>query len=306
MKILLLDSDSKNGFPNLALMKLSAFHKAQSDNVTLIKGIPSTAPLEQFDKVYISNIFFQNRERVLDYASQFKNVVIGGSGFDYNVRLDYDIEHMMPDYSLYQTDFSMGFTSRGCVRHCEFCIVPEKEGMIQDNAPIKEFHYPIHKKLILLDNNFIASPRWRENLAYIRFHNLKVNFNSGFDIRLITDEFTQELLTIKYYDWKFKTRGFQIAFDNINYEKSFKRGIEILLNHGIPSNHIMVYILAGFKDSRDDILKRCDIILEYGAKPYIMPYNNTKDPWIRNLARFYNRKYFEFMTRQEYNNGILA
>ena len=241
MRVLLVDADSHNGFPNLALMKLSAWYKQQGYAVDLLKGIHTTAPLQHYDKVFISIIFYQNREKVLDYASQFDNVTVGGSGFDYNIRLDDDIEHILPDYSLYDLDYSMGFTSRGCIRNCGFCIVPEKEGPIRDHAPIHEFLHPDHKKVILLDNNFQASPKWRENIKYLIDTKLKVNFNQGLDIRLIDRESAYFFSETYYYNWTFKRRGINFAFDDLRYEKKVREGLENLINVGIRPEHILVY-----------------------------------------------------------------
>ena len=135
MRVLLVDADSHNGFPNLALMKIAERHNRAGYDVELIKGIYDTAPLQYYDRVYISTIYKQNLERVKAYAKQFRSpfIEVGGSGWD-NTLLPDDIEHIMPDYSLYGTDFSMGFTSRGCPNNCGFCIVPKKEGPIRDNA----------------------------------------------------------------------------------------------------------------------------------------------------------------------------
>ena len=306
MSILLVDADSKNGFPNLALMKLSAYYKQQGHDIDLIKGIPETAPLKRYDKVFISCVFFQNREKVLDYASQFDDVVIGGSGFDYGIRLDDDIEHIMPDYSLYDVDFSMGFTSRGCIRNCGFCIVPQKEGMIRDNAPITEFLHPDHKKVILLDNNFQASPEWHENISFIQEHDLKVNFNQGIDCRIVTEEFAHALANTKFYDWHFKTRGLYMAFDSMTHEKPLKRALQLFEEAGIPRKRFLIYILAGYDTTHEEDLYRIDQTIDFGAIPYIMPYNQSKDPFVRHLARYVNRKYYEFVKRNEYNGGVLC
>ena len=113
-KVLLIDADSKKGFPNLALMKLSAFHKGRGDSVDLIKGIPETAPLFEYDRVYLSCIYFQNREKSLEYLRLFPDPTVvrfGGSGFLMKHRqteLPDFIEHIMPDYDLYGVGFSMG------------------------------------------------------------------------------------------------------------------------------------------------------------------------------------------------------
>lgn len=301
MNVLLVDADSHNGFPNLALMKLSAWYKQQGHSIDLIQGIPSTAPLNTYDKVLISCIFQQNREKILDYVSQLDNVQIGGSGFDYNIVLDHDIEHILPDYSLYDLDYSMGFTSRGCIRNCEFCIVPEKEGFIRNNAPIHEFLHPDHMKVILLDNNFQASPECQKNLDFIIEQNLKVNFNQGLDIRLMTPEFAEQLAYSKYYNWTFKTRSLYFAFDSPKHEKAVRKGIQILETAGIPPQHLMFYVLVGFDTSFNQDMKRVEIIKELGCVPYIMRYNQVRSKEINDLARWVNRRYYQFIPWGSYN-----
>lgn len=307
-KILLVDADSKNGFPNLALMKLSAHHKNNGDHVDLIKGIPSTAPLRPYDKTFISCIFPQNKAAVIDYASQIKNSIIGGSGLDYSIRLDDDIEHILPDYSLYGVNFSMGFTSRGCIRKCEFCIVPEKEGPIHDHAPITEFLHPDHDKVILLDNNFQASPKWRENVEFLLANDLKVNFNQGLDIRLINEAFAAYLAELKTYSWHFKNkgRGFHVALDDPKTTAAFLRGMDVLENAGVSPSYVMVYVLVGFNTTYQEDVERVFTILERGAKPYVMRYNGSKKQPQRHLARWINRRYYEFVDFGSYNNGVLV
>ena len=300
MKVLLIDADSHNGFPNLALMKLSAWHKSQNNKVDFIKGIPTTRPLQTYDKVMISCIFPQNRERVLNYASQFENVKIGGSGYDYNIVLDHDIEHILPDYSLYGLDYSLGFTSRGCIRNCGFCVVPEKEGFIRDHAPISEFLHVEHKKVILLDNNFGASPKWKENLDFLIDHNLKVNFNQGLDIRLMTEEFATYLSQVKYYTNSFKTRSLHFAFDDIRLVKEIKSGIAKLVSVGIKPDHLMFYVLVGYNSTFEQDLKRIMMLIDLGVHPYVMLYNQTKEPRLRKLARWVNRMYYQFIEWKEF------
>jgi len=282
-------------------MKLSAWHKKQKNSVDLIKGIPTTAPLEEYERVMISVIYPQNRDRVLDYAAQFDSVQIGGSGYDYNIQLDDDIEHIMPDYSLYDLDYSLGFTSRGCIRNCGFCEVPEKEGMIRDNASVWEFLHPEHKKVILLDNNFQASPNWKYNLNYIIEHDLKVNINQGLDIRIMTDEFAEVLSQTKYYTWTFKRRGLHIALDDSRYKAEFLKGVDILLSKDIKPRNIMVYVLVGYNSTLKDNLERIELVKDMGLIPYIQLYNNSHDLIIRRLARWVNRKYYQFIEWEEFD-----
>ena len=296
MTILLVDVDSSNGFPNLALMKISAGLKKAGEKVDLIKGIPESPPLDHYDAAYFSCIFFQNRDRMLQYANLLDcDCNFGGPGYDLTIELA-EWEHLMPDYSLYGVDFSMGFTSRGCIRHCGFCIVPEKEGTIRDNAPVSEFWNPDHSKVVLLDNNFLASPRWRENISFIREHGLYVNFNQGLDIRLMNEEIASSLAELRYYCWNFKTRGLHFAFDSMKIESAVIRGMDLLRNAGTPARHIMFYILVGYDTTETEDLRRIEIVKGLGAIPYIMPYNRTKSP----LARWVNRRYYQFIPYANY------
>lgn len=297
MQVLLVDADSKTGFPNLALMKLSAWYKNRGHNIDLIKGIPTTAPLNTYDKVLISCIFHQNREQVLDYASQMDNVQIGGSGFDYNIVLDQEVEHILPDYSLYDLDYSIGFTSRGCIRNCGFCVVPEKEGMIRDNASIDEFLHPEHKKVVLLDNNFQASPNWEYNIDFLIDNELRVNFNQGLDIRLLDKKFAEQLAQTKYYNWTFKRKALHFAFDDLRYESDVWRGIDILESVGIKLSDVLFYVLIGFNTTEKEDLYRINSLYEKGVHPYVMPYNQHKS----KLTRWVNRLYYQFIPWEVYN-----
>jgi hypothetical protein len=294
---LLVDADSKERFGNLALMKLSAYYKSLGWSVDLIMGLPLAPPIHLYDASFISVIYHQNYDRALDYALMLPNCQVGGSGWDIEKKLPDEIEHIMPDYSLYDLDYSMGFTSRGCIRNCGFCVVPKKEGPIRDHAHIMEFHHQYHHKIMLLDNNFLASPRWKENLQYIEMNKLKVNFNQGLDIRLIDEEKAKLLSEIKYYSWNFKTRSLHFAFDDLRYEKEVFQGIDILESAGIPPKHLMFYVLIGYNTTEEQDLHRIYSLKDRGVRPYVMPYNRTKS----KLTRFVNRMYIEFLDWEEYN-----
>ena len=147
MKIGLFDIDSK--IHNLALMKISSWHKSFGDHTELYNPLMNG----NYDKVYVSKIFTKlNKEE--GYIP--KNSIVGGSGYDLKKILPYDMEHFMPDYLLYNLDYSLGFTTRGCIRNCEFCIVRQKEGNIKEHAEVEEFKNPKSNVVVLLDNNFLA------------------------------------------------------------------------------------------------------------------------------------------------------
>ena len=186
MKIGLYDVDSK--IPNLALMKLSAWHKQQGDYVEFY------SPLFQYDRIYASKVFTFSDNGYL------KNSMIkGGSGYNLTKKLPHYIEHLYPDYELYKCEYAIGFITRGCIRNCPFCIVPKKEGKIRYNAPLEEFCKD-QKEVMLLDNNILAYEHHLEELTILRDSKKKIDFNQGLDIRLITKENAKILREIKI--WK--------------------------------------------------------------------------------------------------------
>ncbi|GAH52847.1 unnamed protein product, partial [marine sediment metagenome] len=197
-KVSLVDLDvtsKRRPFPNLALMKLSAYHKSKGDEVYL------NFPLIQPDITYASCVFTWNGRRRDGLPPE---AIIGGSGVDLKAELPPEVEHIMPDYSLYpNVDFSMGFTSRGCIRKCPWCIVPEKEGQIKPWARIYEFWDRRHTKITLLDNNLLAAPNWRQTMEDLIAEGLKVDFNQGLDIRLLNEENLDYLKRVKASELRF-------------------------------------------------------------------------------------------------------
>jgi len=283
MKIRLVPIGCK--IPNLALMKLSNFHK----NIGDIIGLDIKNP----DKVIISSPFSFNKHLVEKEVSKYDcDIELGGYGLNNN-KLPYDIEHTMPDYDLFNCDHSMGFTSRGCIRNCDFCNVHEMEGNITDNSPVSEFHDRRFKKIKLLDNNFLSSPNWEYNLQYIIDHKLIVDINSGLDIRLIDHHIAKKLSRCKLKPVRF-------AFDNSNYTSNVITGINILIANGIKPYRMMVYVLT-YPGGFDDAYKRFEILDSYKIDPFIMIYNNSKaDPKIRAFARWVNKRIYRKCTFDEY------
>lgn len=263
MRVGLIQVDGK--MPNLALMKLASWHRNKGDDVTVL-DISNL----QFDRIYASKIF------------------VGGSGYDLKSELPKEIEAQVPDYDLFKTDYSIGFSSRGCIRDCGFCIVQEKEGYIRE-AP---FDWINHHKVVLLDNNFLASPSWKEKLEYFIRQKLKVSFNQGLDIRLVNEENASLLAKVKYYDLKFRRRRLYFSFDDPKLEKVVRESVKILNEAGIPSRHLMFYVLVGYHTSFKEDYRRFQILNELGCLPFIMLYNNKWDPLLRRFARWVNKRYY--------------
>ena len=294
MKVLLIDVDSTT--PNLALMKISAYEKSKGNQV----GFNINDP----DKVYCSIIFDWNKHKAdgLKFLYPNAQIDIGGGGYDLKKQLPPEIDSMPPDYSIYpDCDYDLGFTTRGCIRNCPFCIVRKKEGRFRIYEHPSQFHEPDHKKIVLMDNNILANQKWFfEVTDWIISNNLKVDFNQGLDIRLITEGIAKrikELKPITY--WRF-------AFDSLDYESSVKKGIKLLKDAGVNlrSKSLWYVYLDGDHDF-NSALERCKILRSLDVLPYPM-FNRHAERTTRmtNLKRWC-RPWIFFTTEWEcYNKSI--
>ena len=297
MNVLLIDADRAN-FPPLALMKISAWHKARGDRTYLNNGCSKP------DKVYVSCVFTKNAPRVRGVAKMFScPVEIGGYGVN-GAKLSDEIEHIRPDYDLCDFGCSIGFTSRGCIRNCPWCIVPKMEGSLRDHAPISEFLHPDHDTCILLDNAFLDSPRCRQNLEFIRDHELKVDFNQGLDIRSVNEKKARLLADCHYVDWDSKRRCLRFSFDTPEIEPEVRRGIRLLSEAGIPRQHLQFYMLVGFSTTFSQDWHRFEVLRELDAKAFVMKYNGRRDvPILNHFARWVNRRYYRVTDFLGYDYG---
>lgn len=284
MKVKLVQLDGP--IMNLALSKLATYHRSKNDVVGRNMSNP--------DRVYYSAIFSWTAEKFFGKNQSQTPIgakgIVGGYPFN-DAKLPEEAEHLMPAYDLWDVDYSLGYTSRGCIRKCGFCIVPKKEGAIRDYESITRFHHPDHKKIILLDNNFFASPKWRDNLSYIHENSLKVNFNQGFDLRLMTEEIAKLLKDTHCTNHGFKARAYHTAFDSLKDERQIRTGLEHMLDAGIRSGNITVFVLVGYNTTDAEDMKRCSILWdEYGVHPFVMKYNRRRDnEFLNQLARWANR-----------------
>lgn len=276
MKIRLVDIDSK--IPNLALMKISAWHKSQGDRVGF--------DIEDPEKVYASCIFTKNawKARGLQFMYPDAEIEIGGSGIDLTKTLPVEIERIKPDYDLYPSTYSLGFTTRGCIRKCQFCIVPEKEGRLCRWQHISEWHDSRFDTVICLDNNITADREWFfENTDYILENRLKFNAIQGMDIRLMTDEIAERLKAIRW------SGQYHFAFDRIADEEAVRSGITVLKEAGINTRHdVTFYVLVGFDTTPEEDIRRCRVLKDLGTNPFVMQYRRTADT--KRLAWWANRK----------------
>ena len=261
MHIGLIDIDGHN-FPNLVLMKLSAWHKLQGDMVSWYSGI------EYYDRVYMSKVFAFTSDdgRVV----QADEVCKGGSGYKmFDQWLPSEIEHICPDYSLYPPHTeAYGFLTRGCINKCSFCIVPRKERTIRKHADISEF-LDDRKSAILMDNNVIASEWGLQQIEKIASMKIKVDFNQGIDCRLIAKDKNIAKLLARV-SW---IRYLRMAYDNSAITDEVMTAIAYLKEAGISPHKLFFYMLV--KDGQiEDAEKRALFLDSLGCKPFAMSYRD--------------------------------
>ena len=249
MRVGLYNVDST--IPNLALMKISAHHKSIGDEVDWC-----LSPIEAltFDKVYGSQIFTDSER----WGAP--NLEMGGSGYDKLKKLPQEIYDIDPDYTIYP-DYkdSMGFTTRGCVRNCDFCFVPEMEGRIRRDFSLERMYRG--GNLFLLDNNILGiKGAFEETLEFCKNNKCKVEFNQGLDVRLMSEENTKLFLDNKRYILKPK-----FAFDDIKYLPA----VELFCKRiGNKCSRMLWYVYAD--ENWESALERCLILKRFNQKPYVM------------------------------------
>lgn len=284
MRIGLVAVDGHNNFPNLALMKLSAWHKAQGDSVEW--AVPLFG---NYDRVYLSKIFTFTPD---DYTPWNCEIVKAGTGYrDYSTQLTAAQEHICPDYSLYPGfDAALGFTTRGCVRKCPWCIVPVKEGRIKPHADIDEF-LAGRKKVVLLDNNILANPHGIAQLQKCVDRGLYVDCNQGMDARLVTDEIAGILTRVKWQNGRIR-----FAADTSAMIPIVKEAIDKLRAAGYSREFFIYTLLDG--DISECVHRILDL-KNYDTKVYIhaQPYKDfagkVKTPqWQKDLAQWCNKRMF--------------
>lgn len=303
----LIDVDSK--IPNLALMKISNYYKSIGEKVEFVQKD------KEYEKIYASSIFTRSKnicESLVDIYGD--KIEIGGTGWDIKKWLPDEIERMKPDYDLYTVDdiypkmggistkehkrkkakeivdAGMGFTSRGCVRKCGFCFVPEKEGQFRDVAEISDLINPRSNVLILHDNNFTADPKCIDKLKEIKERELVVDINQGCDVRLMTDEKAYWLGQVKHL------RSLHYAWDLMEHENKVLEGIEILSKYVKKYKH-MCFMLVGFDTTFEEDMYRFKTLNSLKVDPYVMRYNERKDDArLNHFARWVNGRIYRKCT----------
>lgn len=303
-KIGLYDVDSV--IPNLALMRLSAYHKERGDSVEWFLG-NMTIGEGGFDKVYASTVFRDVPDDDLSDHSELRpeQMEIGGSGWDLQKNLPPEVERIPPDYSIYSYKHNIGFSMRGCRFRCSFCDVPEKEGGPKASNTIEEIWTQRSSNfVVLLDNDFFGNPEWRERVAEIHKHDLKVCFSQGLNIRIITEEQCAALASVRFWNLRLSRRQVYFAWDRFRDEKLIDAGIERVRAAGIKAWQMAFFILIGYDTTPEQDYYRVMKIRKLGCDPFAMPYRKN-DPYQAAFARWVNhRAIFKSVTWEDYRSGV--
>lgn len=295
MKIGLIDVDGHN-YPNIPLMKLSAWHKAQGDNVEWYNPMFS----DHKDKVYMSKVFSFSPD--FQYFVDADEVVKGGSGYcislvdgkevydkSKDIELPPEIEHIYPDYSLYKiTDTAYGFLTRGCPRGCSFCHVEAKEGRASRKvADLHEF-WNGQKNIVLCDPNILACREW-ENLFYqLAGSKAYIDFNQGLDIRLMTEDKAEMIR-------KLRTKQLHFAWDRYEDKEKIIPKFEMFKEiTGKRARDLSVFVLCNFDTTLEQDLERIYTLREMGYWAYVMLYDKEhipKNSALRYLQRWVNNRF---------------
>lgn len=311
MTIGIIDVDGHN-WPNLALMKLSGYHKAIGDDVRWWNGF------EYYDVVYMSKVFDETYTADVPEPVNAKRIVKGGTGYirrkngelqyfvngvwvpalslegtpciRYDEALPEEVEHAYPDYSLYPrhtADTAYGHLTRGCPNNCPFCVVSQKEGCIARKvADLSEF-WRGQKNIKLMDANLLACKGHGELLSQLSDSGACVDFTQGLDCRRLTDTNIAVLQNIKVKELHF-------AWDMQRHERAVLAGLRRYLEsdpHKLHGAYATVYMLTNYDTEHDYDLYRVYTLRDMGYDPYVMVYDKPNAPKItRDLQRWVNNR----------------
>lgn len=284
MKIGLIDVDGHN-FPNLALMKLSAWHKAKGDDVEWW-----WTDMIHYDIVYMSKVFSEEYSPDIPEPANADKVVKGGTGYGLENNLPPEIEHIYPDYSLYPEhtkDTAFGFLTRGCPRGCHFCIVAKKEGRRSVKVADLSEWWNGQRNIVLMDPNLLACKEHMDLLRQLIDSDAWVDVNQGFDCRLLTPENIDAIN-------RMKVKNIHFAWDYMKETDAVLRGLRLysgLATRKPHGNFGTVYTLTNFDTTMEENLFRIYTLRDMGFDPYVMIYDKPSAPReVRLLQRWCNNK----------------
>lgn len=285
-------------YPNVACGKIYGYHKLRGDTIIY----PWNG--EKVDILYVSTIFVSSRatiEKLLPKWNQLAGEVrIGGTGWDDYSKKPYFITSLPPEieaiddpkwlYELYDIDYGIGFTTRGCHVGCAFCVVPKKEGLKEyRDTPISRLVNPNSKHLVLMNNNSLAHETFMEDIAEIKERKLSIHWDQANDITLVTPEIAQALSEVNYRSFSGERKELFFAFDlmvkrkrdpqtgqPVSYDmtKVVPEKVKMLLSYGIKPSHLHFYLLIGYNTTEEEDLQRVDILRELGCNIAPMVYKD--------------------------------
>lgn len=264
-------------YTNLALEKVRMFYESHHERVE------EYFPLKHhiYDQIYCSSLFdFTDKRQIPD------GVVCGGTGFSLIKKLIPEIEAMKPK-------LNMGFTTRGCIRKCPYCVVPEKEGWIREEGDVYDIWDGQSKTIKILDNNILAMKNHFKLICrQIKKENLIIDFNQGLDHRLLNNNIADILKSLRYKQYRF-------SFDSLEYENSVRKAIDILDKYQIKWSRW--YVLVGYDTSFTEDLYRLELLKSRKQRVFVQRYNSKTNPFHTELAGWSNQpKYFIGCTFSEY------
>ena len=282
MNIGLIDVDGHK-FPNLALMKISAYHKAKGDNVDWC------IPMMPYDIVYQSKVFDDTYSKDIAFTPLADKIIKGGTGYGLDNTLSYEIEHMYPDYSLYPEltkDTAYGFLTRGCPRGCKFCIVAKKEGRRSYKVADLDEFWRGQKYITLLDPNILACREHLDLLNQLVESKAYVDINQGIDIRL-TNDANIDLIN------QIKVKEIHFAWDNPKDDlRPYFEHYKAKAKHKPHGHYGTVYVLVNFGSTMEENLYRIYTLRDMGYDPYVMVYDKPNAPReIKDLQRWCNNRF---------------
>lgn len=284
MNIGIVDVDGHH-FPNFALMRASAYHKARGDQVEW------ATPFSQYDKVMASKVFTFTPD--FNYLTLQADIIEkGGTGYDIKKVLLPEIDRMIPDYDLYNVDKNLayGFLTRGCPNKCKWCIVPDKEGKITPYMDIEEIAVNGRKNIILMDNNILASDYGLQQIEKIVTMGVRVDFNQGLDARLVTDDVARLLAMVKWI------KRIRFGCDTPVQIAECERATDLIDKYGYKGEYFFYCILLDdFKES----FERVNHWKNKGGRflPHCQPYRDLNNPhqiipqWQKDLAGWADKKW---------------
>lgn len=271
------DADMRTGFPNYAIMKISAWHKARGDCVEW------WTPIVEYDRVYSSKVFtFTPNSVYLPHGT-----IKGGTGYGMMDKLPQEIDDMFPDYTIYpQCGYAIGFLTRGCIRRCPWCVVPRKEGGISEYRRWEDVKRPGKRDIVFMDNNVLASAWGIRQMERMIGEDVRIDFNQGLDARLIDDDVAHILARLKWM------RFIRVSADTDAMLPVVLSAAKKLGRYGVKMYRIFCYLLVTDIESAE---RRAVALRAAGIEVFAQPYRDFETQGepaheLREFARWVNRK----------------